>query len=182
MVLEKMKSTAETYLKQPVTDAVITIPAYFNHSQRQATKDAGEIAGLNVLRLLTEPTAAAVAYGIDTKKQKKGEEKIVVYDLGGGTFDVSVLRLDGGIFEVLSTSGDTHLGGQDFVEKMVEHFVKEYKAQRGVDLKQDNKAMVRLRNACEVAKHKLSVEREAEIQIANIHNQNDFNGKITREK
>ena len=180
MVLGKMKSIAEAYLKEPVMDVVITVPAYFDDSQRQATIDAGTIAGLNVLRVISEPTAAAVAYGMDTKK-KKDEEKILVYDLGGGTFDVSILRLDDGIFEVMSTSGDTHLGGHDFDERMVEHFVKEYQEKHGADLKQDIHALVRLRSACEQLKHKLSVEQEAEIQIDNLLNQNDFNSKLTRQ-
>merc|ERR1712213_253998 len=126
MVLTKMKETAEAYLGHDVKDAVVTVPAYFNDSQRQATKDAGVISGLNVLRIINEPTAAAIAYGLDKKKQNSLEKNVLIFDLGGGTFDVSILSIDDGIFEVKSTAGDTHLGGEDFDNRMVEHFVKEF--------------------------------------------------------
>merc|ERR550537_1082284 len=134
MVLGKMKDTAETYLGTKVTNAVVTVPAYFNDGQRQATKDAGTIAGLNVVRILNEPTAAAIAYGLD---KGEGEKKVLVFDLGGGTFDVSLLRIDNGFFEVEATSGDTHLGGEDFDGRLVKHFVKVLKKKHGVDIKKN---------------------------------------------
>lgn len=161
MILQKLKQTAEDYLGETVTDAVITVPAYFNDAQRQATKDAGKIAGLNVQRIINEPTAAALAYGLD----KKGEEKIVVYDLGGGTFDVSVLELGDGVFEVKATNGDTFLGGDDFDERIVKWLADEFKKDNGIDLANDKMALQRLKEAAEKAKHELSGTTETEINL-----------------
>ncbi len=161
MILAKLKADAEKYLGQPVTEAVITVPAYFNDAQRQATKDAGKIAGLEVKRIINEPTAAALAYGLDKKK----EEKIVVYDLGGGTFDVSVLELGDGVFEVKSTNGDTHLGGDDFDNTIINWLVEEFRKDQGIDLKADKAAMQRLKEAAEKAKIELSTTQESEINI-----------------
>ncbi len=161
MILQKLKQTAEDYLGETVTDAVITVPAYFNDAQRQATKDAGKIANLNVLRIINEPTAAALAYGLE----KKGEEKIAVYDLGGGTFDVSILELGDGVFEVLSTNGDTFLGGDDFDTAIVEWLASEFKAENGIDLSADKMALQRLKEAAEKAKHELSGTTETEINL-----------------
>ncbi|KRX62430.1 Heat shock 70 kDa protein F, mitochondrial, partial [Trichinella sp. T9] len=151
-ILMKMKETAESYLGQKVSNAVITVPAYFNDSQRQATKDAGKISGLNVLRVINEPTAAALAYGMD----KVDDKLIAVYDLGGGTFDISILEIQKGVFEVKSTNGDTHLGGEDFDNALVNHLVGEFKKEQGVDLTKDTMAMQRLREAAEKAKCELS--------------------------
>jgi len=162
MVLQKMKETAEDYLGEKVTDAVITVPAYFNDSQRQATKDAGKIAGLNVLRIINEPTAAALAYGIDKKGKDK---KIAVYDLGGGTFDISILELGEGVFEVLSTNGDTFLGGEDFDQRIIEFLVAEFKKEAGIDLSKDPMALQRLKEAAEKAKHELSSTMETNINL-----------------
>ena len=162
MVLQKMKETAEDYLGEKVTDAVITVPAYFNDSQRQATKDAGKIAGLNVLRIINEPTAAALAYGIDKKGKDK---KIAVYDLGGGTFDISILELGEGVFEVLSTNGDTFLGGEDFDQRIIEFLVAEFKKESGIDLSKDPMALQRLKEAAEKAKHELSSTMETNINL-----------------
>ena len=145
-----MKETAEAYLGRKVSDAVVTVPAYFNDSQRKATKDAGIIAGLNVLRIINEPTAAAIAYGLD--KQATSEKNVLIFDLGGGTFDVSILVIDNGIFEVKSTAGDTHLGGEDFDNRMVTHFVQEFKRKTNKDISQNKRALRRLRTACERAK------------------------------
>lgn len=179
MVLTKMKSTAETYLGGPVKDAVITVPAYFNDSQRQATKDAGSIAGLNVLRIINEPTAAALAYGLD--KDLKGEKKVLIYDLGGGTFDVSILEIsEGSLFEVKSTAGDTHLGGEDFDSRMVEHFAQEFERKYKKNLKESPRALRRLRTACERAKRTLSSSTEASIEIDALHEGIDFFSKISR--
>ncbi|BAI81562.1 molecular chaperone DnaK [Deferribacter desulfuricans SSM1] len=161
MVLQKLKKTAEDYLGEPVTDAVITVPAYFNDAQRQATKDAGKIAGLNVLRIINEPTAAALAYGLDKKK----DEKIAVYDLGGGTFDISILEIGDGVFEVKSTNGDTFLGGDDFDNRIVEWLIEEFKKETGIDLSQDKMALQRLKEAAEKAKHELSTALETEINL-----------------
>merc|ERR1712038_1388631 len=165
MVLTKMKDTAEAYLGQPVKDAVVTVPAYFNDAQRQATKDAGVIAGLNVLRIVNEPTAAAIAYGLDKKKQNTKEKNVLIFDLGGGTFDVSILSIDDGIFEVKSTAGDTHLGGEDFDNRMVEHFVKEFQRKHKKDITGNKRALRRLRTACERAKRTLSASAQANIEI-----------------
>src|SRR5688572_20928491 len=155
MVLTKMKQTAEDYLGEPVTEAVITVPAYFNDGQRQATKDAGRIAGLNVLRIINEPTAAALAYGLDKNKDGK-TEKIAVYDLGGGTFDISILELNAGVFEVKSTNGDTFLGGEDFDIRIIDHLAAAFQKANNIDLKKDRMALQRLKEAAERAKHELS--------------------------
>ena len=148
MILQKLKADAEAYLGEKVTEAVITVPAYFNDSQRQATKDAGEIAGLEVLRIINEPTAAALAYGLDKKK----DEKIAVFDLGGGTFDISVLEVGDGVFEVKSTNGDTHLGGDDFDQRVIDFLADEFKKEQGIDLRKDRMALQRLKEAAEKAK------------------------------
>ena len=161
IILQKMKQTAEDYLGETVTDAVITVPAYFNDAQRQATKEAGEIAGLNVRRIINEPTAAALAYGLD----KKGDSKIVVFDCGGGTHDVSVLDLGGGVFEVLSTDGDTHLGGDDFDRVIIDYLVEEFKNENGIDISQDAMALQRLREGAEKAKVELSSSSQTEINL-----------------
>src|SRR6185369_5447869 len=161
MILGKLKADAEAFLGGPVTEAVITVPAYFSDAQRQATKDAGKIAGLEVKRIINEPTAAALAYGLDKKK----EEKIVVYDLGGGTFDVSVLELGDGVFEVKSTNGDTHLGGDDFDLLIMNHLVDEFKKEQGIDLNEDKAAVQRLKEAAEKAKIELSTTNESEINL-----------------
>ncbi len=161
MILSKLKADAEKHLGEPVTEAVITVPAYFDDSQRQATKDAGKIAGLEVKRIINEPTAAALAYGLDKGK----EEKIVVFDLGGGTFDVSVLELGDGVFEVKSTNGDTHLGGEDFDNRIVDHFIAEFKKTEGIDLKSDNAALQRLKDEAEKAKKELSSTPQVEINL-----------------
>lgn len=179
MVLTKMKETAEAYLGSAVKDAVVTVPAYFNDSQRQATKDAGAIAGLNVLRIINEPTAAALAYGLD--KNLKGEKNILIFDLGGGTFDVSILTIDeGSMFEVRSTAGDTHLGGEDFDNRLVNYFVEEFKRKHKRDLKSNIRAIRRLRTACERAKRTLSSSSEASIEIDALFEGIDFYSKITR--
>jgi L1 cell adhesion molecule like protein len=178
MVLVKMKETAEAYLGNPVTNAVITVPAYFNDSQRQATKDAGVISGLNVLRIINEPTAAAIAYGLD--KKVSGEKHVLIYDLGGGTFDVSILTIEDGIFEVKSTSGDTHLGGEDFDNRMVNHFMTEFKRKHKKDLSGNKRALRRLRTACERAKRTLSASAQASIEIDSLFEGIDFYTSITR--
>ncbi len=161
MILTKLKTDAEKHLGEPVTEAVITVPAYFDDAQRQATKDAGKIAGLEVKRIINEPTAAALAYGLDKGK----EEKIVVFDLGGGTFDVSVLELGDGVFEVKSTNGDTHLGGEDFDNRIVDHFIDQFKNTEGIDLKKDNAALQRLKDEAEKAKKELSTTTQVEINL-----------------
>merc|ERR1712072_469547 len=180
MVLTKMKETAEAYLGQSVKDAVITVPAYFNDAQRQATKDAGVIAGINVLRIINEPTAAAIAYGLDKKKQSSQEKNILIFDLGGGTFDVSILSIDDGVFEVKSTAGDTHLGGEDFDNRMVEHFVKEFQRKHKKDICGNKRALRRLRTACERAKRTLSASAQANIEIDSLFEGIDFYTSITR--
>ncbi len=164
MILAKMKQTAEDYLGEPVTEAVITVPAYFNDGQRQATKDAGRIAGLDVLRIINEPTAAALAYGLDRQKSGK-TEKIAVYDLGGGTFDISVLELNSGVFEVKATNGDTFLGGEDFDQRIIDHLAKKFEQEQHIDLKKDRMALQRLKEAAERAKHELSSANETEINL-----------------
>jgi molecular chaperone DnaK len=161
MILQKMKQSAEDYLGQKVTQAVITVPAYFNDSQRQATKDAGKIAGLEVLRIINEPTAASLAYGLDKKK----DERIAVYDLGGGTFDISILHLGEGVFEVLSTSGDSHLGGDDFDQKIIDWLADEFKKEQGIDLREDRMALQRLKEAAEKAKCELSSSQTTDINL-----------------
>src|SRR5512136_2932687 len=182
MVLQKMKKTAEDYLGQEVTDAVITVPAYFDDSQRQATKDAGKIAGLNVLRIINEPTAAALAYGLDKKK----DEKIAVFDLGGGTFDISVLEIGEGVFEVKATNGDTHLGGDDIDNHIIDFLVSEFRKETGVDLGKDRMALQRLKEAAERAKVELSSMMETEINLpfitADQSGPKHLNTKLTRAK
>jgi len=179
MVLTKMKETAEAYLGTEVKDAVVTVPAYFNDSQRQATKDSGVIAGLNVLRIINEPTAAAIAYGLD-KKKGSAECNVLIFDLGGGTFDVSILTIEEGIFEVKSTAGDTHLGGEDFDNRMVDHFVNEFKRKHKKDIKGNKRALRRLRTACERAKRTLSASAQANIEIDSLFEGIDFYTSITR--
>jgi len=179
MVLTKMKETAEAYLGCDVRDAVVTVPAYFNDSQRQATKDSGVIAGLNVLRIINEPTAAAIAYGLD-KKKGAAECNVLIFDLGGGTFDVSILTIEEGIFEVKSTAGDTHLGGEDFDNRMVDHFVNEFKRKHKKDIKGNKRALRRLRTACERAKRTLSASAQANIEIDSLFEGIDFYTSITR--
>jgi len=182
MILTKMKQTAEDYLGEKVTDAVITVPAYFNDSQRQATKDAGKIAGLNVLRIINEPTAAALAYGLDKKK----DEKIAVFDLGGGTFDISILELGDGVFEVKSTNGDTHLGGEDFDQRVMDYLVAEFKKDQGIDLRTDKMALQRLKEAAEKAKMELSTTMETDINLpfitADASGPKHLNIKLSRAK
>src|ERR687891_1676683 len=160
-ILQKMKETAERYLGDKVTEAVITVPAYFNDSQRQATKDAGQIAGLEVLRIINEPTAAALAYGLDKKK----DEMVAVYDLGGGTFDISILQLGEGVFEVKATNGDTHLGGDDFDQRVIDWLLAEFKKDQGIDLSKDQQALQRLKEAAEKAKIELSSTATTEINL-----------------
>ncbi|MFM8486788.1 MAG: Hsp70 family protein, partial [Bacteroidota bacterium] len=162
MVLQKMKKVAEDYLGEPVTEAVVTVPAYFNDSQRQATKEAGAIAGLDVKRIVNEPTAAALAYGLDKRDR---DVKIAVYDLGGGTFDISILELGGGVFEVRSTNGDTHLGGDDFDQVIIEWLAQEFQRQENMDLRKDAMALQRLKEAAEKAKIELSASAETEINL-----------------
>jgi len=177
MVLIKMKEIAEAYLGKEVKNAVVTVPAYFNDSQRQATKDAGSISGLNVLRIINEPTAAAIAYGLD----KKGDEKnVLIFDLGGGTFDVSLLTIEEGIFEVKATAGDTHLGGEDFDNRMVDYFLQEFKRRHRKDMSQNQRSLRRLRTACERAKRTLSSSTQAHIEIDSLFDGIDFNATITR--
>jgi molecular chaperone DnaK len=182
MILSKLKADAETFLGEPVTEAVITVPAYFDDSQRQATKDAGKIAGLEVKRIINEPTAAALAYGLDKGK----EEKIAVFDLGGGTFDVSILQLGDGVFEVLSTNGDTHLGGEDFDMRIVNHFVEQFKKESGIEVKDDKAAMQRLKEEAEKAKKELSSTEVADINLpfltADAEGPKHFEYKLTRSK
>ena len=182
MILSKIKADAEAFLGEKVTEAVITVPAYFNDAQRQATKDAGKIAGLEVKRIINEPTAAALAYGLDSKK----DEKIAVFDLGGGTFDVSILELGDGVFEVRSTNGDTHLGGEDFDNRIVNHFLDVFKQQEGIDLKNDKAAMQRLKDEAEKAKKELSSTTETEINLpfitADADGPKHFEYKLTRSK
>src|SRR5437899_2196103 len=164
MILQKMKETAEAYLGEKVEKAVITVPAYFNDAQRQATKDAGKIAGLEVLRIINEPTAAALAYGLEKKEGKT----IAVYDLGGGTFDIAVLEIGDGVFEVKSTNGDTFLGGEDFDMRLVEYLASEFKKEQGIDLKADKLALQRLKEAAEKAKIELSSATQTEINLPSI--------------
>jgi len=183
MVLTKMKETAEAYLGQQVNDAVVTVPAYFNDSQRQATKDAGVIAGLNVLRIINEPTAAAIAYGLDKKVGSAGHNKernVLIFDLGGGTFDVSVLSIDDGIFEVKATAGDTHLGGEDFDNRMVNHFMNEFQRKFKKDISNNKRSMRRLRTACERAKRTLSSSSQANVEIDSLFEGIDFYSSISR--
>ena len=178
MVLTKMKETASRFLGTDVTKAVVTVPAYFNDGQRQATKDAGSIAGLEVLRIINEPTAAAIAYGMD--KKEADEEHILIFDLGGGTFDVTLLTVGGGIFEVKATAGDTHLGGEDFDNRLVNFFATEFKTKTGADITSSARAMRRLRTACERAKRTLSTATNTSIEMDALYEGIDFNSKITR--
>merc|ERR1712022_6896 len=178
MVLTKMKETGEAFTGKSVKDVVVTVPAYFNDSQRQATKDAGTIAGLNVMRIINEPTAAAIAYGLD--KKATGERNVLIFDLGGGTFDVSLLTIDDGIFEVKATAGDTHLGGEDFDNRLVNHFTQEFKRKHKKDMTGNARAMRRLRTACERAKRQLSSSANASIEIDSLFEGVDFYSSITR--
>merc|ERR1719263_2755050 len=172
MVLVKMKEIGEAYLGSEIKNAVVTVPAYFNDSQRASTKDAGSIAGLNVLRIINEPTAAAIAYGLD--KQSSSERNVLIFDLGGGTFDVSILTIEEGIFEVKATAGDTHLGGEDFDNRLVNHFVNEFKRKHKKDMKGNKRALRRLRTACERAKRTLSASAQANIEIDSLFEGIDF--------
>jgi len=178
MVLVKMKDIAEKYLGEEISDVVITCPAYFNDSQRQATKDAGAIAGLNVLRIINEPTAAAIAYGLD--KQSSQEKNVLIFDLGGGTFDVSLLAIEDGVFDVKATAGDTHLGGSDFDNRMVDYFIDEFKKKHKKDLRDSQRALRRLRTSCERAKRQLSSNTQAYIEIDGLFEGIDFNSSISR--
>ncbi|XP_027073105.1 heat shock 70 kDa protein [Coffea arabica] len=180
MVLTKMREIAESFLGHKVNNAVITVPAYFNDSQRQATKDAGSIAGLNVMRIINEPTAAAIAYGLDKKHQKRGEQNVLVFDLGGGTFDVSLLTIEEGIFEVKATAGDTHLGGEDFDNRLVNHFVSEFRRKHKKDISGNARALRRLRTACERAKRTLSSTTQTTIEVDSLYEGIDFYATITR--
>lgn len=177
MVLNKMKETAEAYLGKKITHSVVTVPAYFNDAQRQATKDAGTISGMTVMRIINEPTAAAIAYGLD---KKEGEKNILVFDLGGGTFDVSLLTIDNGVFEVIATNGDTHLGGEDFDQRVMEHFIKMYKKKKGKDVRKDNRAVQKLRREVEKAKRALSAQHQARIEIESFFDGEDFSETLTR--
>ncbi|TRM61057.1 heat shock protein 70 family [Schizophyllum amplum] len=179
MVLTKMKETAEAYLGEKVTHAVVTVPAYFNDAQRQATKDAGTIAGLNVLRIINEPTAAAIAYGLN---KKGGESQIIVYDLGGGTFDVSLLSIDDGVFEVMATAGDTHLGGEDFDNRVIDFMLKQYKKKTGTDVSKNLRALGKLKREVEKAKRTLSSQQSTRIEIESFEDGNDFSETLTRAK
>jgi heat shock protein 5 len=178
MILQKMKQVAEAYLGKPVKNAVVTVPAYFNDAQRQATKDAGTIAGLNVVRIINEPTAAAIAYGMD----KKAEQNILVFDLGGGTFDVTVLTIDNGVFEVLATNGDTHLGGEDFDHRVMEYFLKQWQKKTKEDASKDAKAVQKLRREVERAKKALSTQTQVKVDIESFHNGKDLSETLTRAK
>jgi len=178
MVLVKMRETAESFMGKPVKDAVVTVPAYFNDGQRQATKDAGTIAGLNVLRIINEPTAAAIAYGLD--KKGAAEHNILIFDLGGGTFDVSLLTIEGGVFEVKATGGNTHLGGEDFDNRLVAHFIEEFKRKFKKDISGNQRAIRRLRTACERAKRTLSSSTQATLEIDSLYEGTDFYTSITR--
>merc|ERR1711884_569963 len=179
MVLTKMKDTAETYLGKKVTHAVVTVPAYLNDAQRASTKDAGTIAGLNVMRIINEPTAAAIAYGLD---KKEGEKNILVFDLGGGTFDVSMLTIDGGVFEVVSTNGDTHLGGEDFDQRVMDYFMKLYKKKTGKDIRKNDRSVQKLRREVEKAKRALSSAHQAKVEIESFFEGEDFSETLTRAK
>ncbi|KAM3874512.1 endoplasmic reticulum chaperone BiP-like [Diretmus argenteus] len=179
MVLTKMKETAEAYLGKKVTHAVVTVPAYFNDAQRQATKDAGVIAGLNVMRIISGPSAAAIAYGLD---KRDGEKNILVFDLGGGTFDVSLLTIDNGVFEVVATNGDTNLGGEDFDQRVMEHFIKLYKKKTGKDVRKDNRAVQKLRREVEKAKKALSAQHQARTEIESFFEGEVFSETLTRAK
>ncbi|CAD5169861.1 unnamed protein product [Musa acuminata subsp. malaccensis] len=180
MVLSKMREVAEAFLGQTIKDAVVTVPAYFNDSQRQATKDAGSIAGLNVIRMINEPTAAAIAYGLDKKAARTSEKNVLIFDLGGGTFDVSLLTIEEGIFEVKATAGDTHLGGEDFDNRLVNHFVSEFRRKHKKDISGNARALRRLRTACERAKRTLSSTSQTTIEVDSLNEGVDFYVTITR--
>lgn len=180
MVLGKMKEVAEAYLNKKVTHAVVTVPAYFNDAQRQATKDAGAIAGLNVMRIINEPTAAAIAFGVN--KKASSEKNVIVYDLGGGTFDVSLLTIDQGVFEVAATSGDTHLGGEDFDQKVMDYFIKQYQKKTGKDVRKDNRAVQKLRREVERAKRVLSSQPTTTIEIDSFFEGEEFSETLSRAK
>ncbi|CAF1332853.1 unnamed protein product [Rotaria sordida] len=183
MILGKMRDIAEGYLGKKVTNAVVTVPAYFNDAQRQATKDAGTISGLNVIRIINEPTAAAIAYGLDKMKKWEGAKNILVFDLGGGTFDVSLLTFDNGVFEVLATNGDTHLGGEDFDQRVMEHFIKVVKTKKGIDMGKNIRAVEKLRREVEKAKRILSFEQQTRLEIESFVSTNeDFTEILTRAK
>lgn len=180
MVLTKLKATAEAYLGHPVKSAVITVPAYFNDAQRSATRDAGTIAGLNVVRILNEPTAAAIAYGLD--KSQNSEKTVLVYDLGGGTFDVSLLSIEDNVFEVLATAGDTHLGGEDFDHRVIDYLLRTYKNKTGRDMGGNEKATSKLKREVERAKRTLSSQMNAKIEIEGFDGDHDFSETLTRAK
>merc|ERR1712139_192534 len=177
MVLTKMKEVAEGYLGAAVQHAVVTVPAYFNDAQRQATKDAGTISGMNVMRIINEPTAAAIAYGLD---KKGGEKNILVFDLGGGTFDVSILTIDQGVFEVISTNGDTHLGGEDFDQRVMEYFIKLIKKKYSKDISSDKKALQKLRREAERAKRTLSNQHQVRVEVEALFDGTDLSEPLTR--
>jgi heat shock protein 5 len=177
MVLVKMKEIAESFLGRTVKNAVVTVPAYFNDAQRQATKDAGTISGLNVMRIINEPTAAAIAYGLD---KKTGEKNILVFDLGGGTFDVSLLTIDNGVFEVIATSGDTHLGGEDFDNRVIQHLLKVFKRKFGKDPSEDKRSIQKLRREVERAKRALSTQHQVRVEIESLYDGIDFSETLTR--
>jgi heat shock protein 5 len=178
-ILTKMKETAETYLGEKITHAVVTAPAYFNDAQRQATKDAGTIAGLNILSIVNEPTAAAIAYGLD---KKHTNSKIIVYDLGGGTFDVSLLSINHGVFEVLATAGDTYLGGEDFDNRIINHFTSQYRTMTGADVTTNPRAMSKLKRESERAKRALSNQLSVTLEIESFFLGRDFSETLTRAK
>jgi heat shock protein 5 len=177
MILQKMKTIAENYLGSPVKNAVVTVPAYFNDAQRQATKDAGTISGMNVMRIINEPTAAAIAYGLD---KKGGEKNILVFDLGGGTFDVTLLTIDNGVFEVLATNGDTHLGGEDFDQRVMQYFIKMLKKKKKIDIRSDKRALQKLRKEVERVKRSLSSQHQARVEIESLSEGEDFSETLTR--
>ena len=181
MVLKKLKQTAESYLGEEIKKAVITVPAYFDDTQKAATRDAGTIAGLDVVRIINEPTSAAIAYGIDQQSKLSNKEmNIIVYDLGGGTFDVSLLTLDEGIFEVQANNGDTHLGGEDFDENVLKFMMKRFNKKTGIDIRNNDKALSKLRKECEKAKRALSSTKEIKIEIENLADGQDFSELLTR--
>merc|ERR1719476_95450 len=177
-----MKTTAEAFLGQRVSQAVVTVPAYFNDSQRQATKDAGEIAGMQVLRIVNEPTAAAIAYGLDAKQQSGVDTHILVFDMGGGTFDVSILSIQDSVFEVKATAGDPHLGGEDFDNRMLSHCISEFRRKFKSDPTRNQRALRRLRTQCERAKRQLSTQTSVTIEIDSLHEGNDFSLRMSRAK
>merc|ERR1711939_699389 len=177
MVLQKMRQTAEAYLDKEIKDAVVTVPAYFNDAQWQATKDAGTISGMTVERIINEPTAAAIAYGMD---KKGGEKNILVYDLGGGTFDVTLLTIDNGVFEVLATNGDTHLGGEDFDQRVMSYFMKLFRKKHKANMSKDKRAVQKLRREVERVKRTLSSQHQARLEIESLYDGIDFSETLTR--